>query len=101
MGVERAVAIMKWSLVPSRRFWPASEYLEVEDLVSSQRDAVGEAGWDAFSTGQRGNGCYYSKAVWRDIILEMIYWGVVRPISRVHPNLLVRDDDTYIGKMGA
>ena len=48
VGVERAVAVMKWWLVLSRRFWPASEYLEEEDLVSSQRDPVGEAWWDAF-----------------------------------------------------
>ena len=48
VGVERAVSVMKWWLVLSRRFWPASEYLEEEDLVSSQRDPVGEAWWDAF-----------------------------------------------------
>ncbi|KAF8162778.1 hypothetical protein B0H34DRAFT_650257 [Crassisporium funariophilum] len=48
VGVERAVAIMKWWLVLSRRFWPASEYLEEEDLASSQRDPIGEAWWDAF-----------------------------------------------------
>ena len=48
VGVERAVAVMKWWLVLSRRFWPASEYLEEEDLDSSQRDLVGEAWWDAF-----------------------------------------------------
>lgn len=48
VGVERAIAVMKWWLVLSRRFWPASEYLEEEDLVSSQRDPVGEAWWDAF-----------------------------------------------------
>ena len=47
-GVERAIAVMKWWLVLSRRFWPASEYLEEEDYVSSQRDPVGEAWWDAF-----------------------------------------------------
>ena len=48
VGVERAIAVMKWWLVLSRRFWPASEYLEEEDYVSSQRDPVGEAWWDAF-----------------------------------------------------
>lgn len=48
VGVERAVAVMKWWLVLSRRFWPASEYLEEEDLDSSQRDPIGEAWWDAF-----------------------------------------------------
>ena len=48
VGVERAIAVMKWWLVLSRRFWPASEYLEEEDFVSSQRDPVGEAWWDAF-----------------------------------------------------
>jgi len=48
VGVERAIAIMKWWLVLSRRFWPASEYLEEEDFVSSQRDPVGEAWWEAF-----------------------------------------------------
>ena len=42
-GVERAIAVMTWWLVLSRRFWPASEYLEEEDYVSSQRDPVGEA----------------------------------------------------------
>ena len=49
VGVERAVAVMKWWLVLSRRFWPASEYPdEEEDFGSSQRDPVGEAWWDAF-----------------------------------------------------
>ena len=48
VGVERAIAVMKWWLVLSRRFWPASEYLEEEDFDSSQRDPVGEAWWDAF-----------------------------------------------------
>lgn len=48
VGVERAIAVMKWWLVLSRRFWPASEHLEEEDLASSQRDPVGEAWWDAF-----------------------------------------------------
>ena len=49
VGVERAIAVMKWWLVLlSRRFWPASEYIEEEDFVSSQRDPVGEAWWDAF-----------------------------------------------------
>ena len=48
VGVERAIAVMKWWLVLSRRFWPASEHLEEEDYVSSQRDPVGEAWWDAF-----------------------------------------------------
>ena len=48
VGVERAIAVMKWWLVLSRRFWPASEYLEEEDFASSQRDPVGEAWWDAF-----------------------------------------------------
>ena len=48
VGVERAIAVMKWWLVLSRRFWPASEYLEEEDYASSQRDPVGEAWWDAF-----------------------------------------------------
>ena len=48
VGVEWAIAIMKWWLVPSRLFWPASEYLEEEDFVSSRRDPVGKAWWDAF-----------------------------------------------------
>ena len=50
VGVERAIAVMKWWLVLSRGFWPASEYLEEEDFISSQRDplTVGEAWWNAF-----------------------------------------------------
>jgi len=47
VGVERAVAVMKWWLVLLRRFFPASEYLDEDDLASSQRDSVGEAWWDA------------------------------------------------------
>ncbi|KAF8955572.1 hypothetical protein BDZ97DRAFT_279612 [Flammula alnicola] len=48
VGVERAVAVMKWWLVLMRRFFPATEYMDEEDLASSQRDLIGEAWWDAF-----------------------------------------------------
>ena len=50
VGVERAVAVMKWWLVLLRRLFPASEVIDEDDddLMSSQRDAVGEAWWDVF-----------------------------------------------------
>ena len=49
VGVERSVAVMKWWLVLLRRLFPASEVIdEDDDLMSSQRDTVGEAWWDAF-----------------------------------------------------
>jgi len=51
VGVERAVAVMKWWLVLLRRLFPASEVIDDDDdddLMLSQRDAVGEAWWDAF-----------------------------------------------------
>jgi DNA repair protein REV1 len=49
VGVERAVAIMKWWIVLLRRFFPASEIMEEEDLAlsASQRNLVGEAWWGA------------------------------------------------------
>ncbi|KAH9484056.1 DNA repair protein rev1 [Psilocybe cubensis] len=47
VGVERAVAVMKWWMVLLRRFFPTSEYLDEDDLACSQRDTVGEAWWDA------------------------------------------------------
>jgi DNA repair protein REV1 len=50
VGVERAIAVMKWWLVLLRRLFPASEVIdEDDDLVTpSQRNAVGEAWWTAF-----------------------------------------------------
>ncbi|PPQ70407.1 hypothetical protein CVT26_013824 [Gymnopilus dilepis] len=47
VGVERAVAVMKWWLVLLRRLFGAYEYLDEEDLESSQRNLVAEAWWDA------------------------------------------------------
>lgn len=48
VGVERAVAVMKWWLVLLRRTFPAAENLDEDDLKSSQRNLVGEAWWEAF-----------------------------------------------------
>jgi DNA repair protein REV1 len=49
VGVERAVAVMKWWIVLLRRYFPASEIIEDEDLAlsASQRNLVGEAWWGA------------------------------------------------------
>jgi DNA repair protein REV1 len=49
VGVERAVAVMKWWIVLLRRYFPASEIMEEEDLAlsASQRNLVGEAWWGA------------------------------------------------------
>ncbi|KIM49579.1 hypothetical protein M413DRAFT_15584 [Hebeloma cylindrosporum] len=49
VGVERAVAVMKWWIVLLRRHFPASEIMEEEDLAlsASQRNLVGEAWWGA------------------------------------------------------
>jgi DNA repair protein REV1 len=49
MGVERAVAIMKWWLVLLRRHWGGSELIEEEDHIDpSEVDPVGQAWWQAF-----------------------------------------------------
>lgn len=48
VSVERAIEVMKWWLVLMRRLWPAYEYLDEDDLDSSQRDPVGEAWWETF-----------------------------------------------------
>lgn len=48
VGVERAVAVMRWWMVLLRRFFAGTEYMDEEDLACSQRDLVGEAWWDAF-----------------------------------------------------
>lgn len=48
VGVERAVAVMKWWLVLMRRTFPATENLDEDDFKSSQRNLVGEAWWEAF-----------------------------------------------------
>jgi len=47
VGVERAVAVMKWWIVLLRRYFPASEIMEEEDLAlsASQRNLIGEAWW--------------------------------------------------------
>ncbi|KAF8898269.1 hypothetical protein CPB84DRAFT_1962837 [Gymnopilus junonius] len=47
VGVERAVAVMKWWLVLLRRLFGAWENMDEDDLASSQRNHVGEAWWDA------------------------------------------------------
>ncbi|KDR81975.1 hypothetical protein GALMADRAFT_114855 [Galerina marginata CBS 339.88] len=47
VGVERAVAVMKWWMVLLRRFFPAWECMDEDDLASSQRNTVAEAWWDA------------------------------------------------------
>ncbi|KAF9533654.1 hypothetical protein CPB83DRAFT_873629 [Crepidotus variabilis] len=49
VGVERAIAVMKWWMVLLRRLFPASEIIDEEDeLDLSQRNLVGEAWWAAF-----------------------------------------------------
>ncbi|KAF5386916.1 hypothetical protein D9615_002002 [Tricholomella constricta] len=49
VGVERAVAILKWWLVLLRRYWGGSEYVDDEGYMDpSQGDPVGEAWWKAF-----------------------------------------------------
>lgn len=48
MGVERAVAIVKWWLVLLRRYWGGSELIEEEEPDGSQTDRVGQAWWKAF-----------------------------------------------------
>lgn len=48
VGVERAIAILKWWLVLLRRFWPACELIEEGEPDGSQTDRVGEAWWKAF-----------------------------------------------------
>ena len=47
-SVERAISIMKWWQVLSRRHWPSSETEDEEYLLCSPRDLVGEAWWAAF-----------------------------------------------------
>jgi len=47
-SVERAISIMKWWQVLSRRYWPSSETEDEEYLLCSPRDLVGEAWWTAF-----------------------------------------------------
>jgi len=49
VGVERAVAVMKWWLILLRRHFPASEVIEEDDdEPMSQRDTAGEGWWAAF-----------------------------------------------------
>lgn len=49
VGVQRAVAIMKWWLVLLRRYWGGSEFQDDEDhMDQSQGDPVGEAWWRTF-----------------------------------------------------
>ncbi|KAG6915303.1 hypothetical protein DXG01_012226 [Tephrocybe rancida] len=49
VGVERAIAIMKWWMVLLRRHWGGSEYVEDdEELELSQGDLVGAAWWKTF-----------------------------------------------------
>ncbi|KAF4614910.1 hypothetical protein D9613_003349 [Agrocybe pediades] len=56
VGVERAVAVMKWWLVLLRRLFPASEFYEDDsddDENAMHRNKVGEAWWDALHGVQR------------------------------------------------
>ncbi|KAF9009538.1 hypothetical protein BDQ17DRAFT_1421710 [Cyathus striatus] len=48
VGVERAVAVMKWWMVLLRRFWPGGEFVEEGEPDGSQTDRVAEAWWNAF-----------------------------------------------------
>ncbi|KAF8061713.1 hypothetical protein FPV67DRAFT_1783584 [Lyophyllum atratum] len=49
VGVERAVAILKWWLVLLRRHWGGSEYVDDEDhRDAEEEDPVGQAWWKTF-----------------------------------------------------
>ncbi|KAG6902660.1 hypothetical protein C0995_013352 [Termitomyces sp. Mi166 len=49
VGVERAIAILKWWLVLLRRHWGGSEYVEEdEEMEFSQGNPVGAAWWKIF-----------------------------------------------------
>ncbi|KAF9480856.1 hypothetical protein BDN70DRAFT_931346 [Pholiota conissans] len=54
VGVERAVAVMKWWLVLLRRYFGSAECLEEIDFENSQRNLVGEAWWAAFRKVKSG-----------------------------------------------
>ena len=63
---SKLIADINWWLVLSRRFWFASEYLEEEGFIFSQRERPSsKRGMD------RMVGCSSSKEVWREIIFEM------------------------------
>ncbi|KAG6877399.1 hypothetical protein C0992_010042 [Termitomyces sp. T32_za158] len=49
VGVERAIAILKWWLVLLRRYWGGSEYVEEDEQMElSQGNPVGAAWWKIF-----------------------------------------------------
>ncbi|KAG6845851.1 hypothetical protein H0H87_002542 [Tephrocybe sp. NHM501043] len=48
VGVERAIAIMKWWMVLLRRHWGGSEYVEDEGMRLTQLNPVGSAWWKTF-----------------------------------------------------